>query len=394
MVRFRDVIQGWKLPVAIVLAAAYRRIHPDLWIVSEDAFEARDNGLWFFRYVRAEHPEQECVYAIHKCSQDYERVSAIGQTVEYGSLKHWVLYLASSVQIISQKSGDPNVPIFYFLQVYGLLRNNRLFLQHGITINNVQWLSYQESKIKRFLCGAYPEYLYVRERFGYPEENVCYTGMCRFDGLHNVRTEPDLILIMPTWRNWLVIRKDRMREYEGTTSVSESDYFVRWREFLLDESLKEIAEHYRVHFVFYPHRNMQQYLSLFPSDLDYIEIAGREKYDIQELLKRSAMLITDYSSVFFDMVYMKKPVIFYQFDYEMFRKGQYQEGYFDYTDNPFGACCRKQNDVFDHIRRVISEDYTVSDSYLKAHAQYFPLYDTRNTERAYEIAKALSRKPN
>lgn len=44
------------------------------------------------------------------------------------------------------------------------------------------------------------------------------------------------------------------------------------------------------------------------------------KYDVQQLLKESLLLITDYSSVFFDMMYMNKPVIFYQFDENQYRK--------------------------------------------------------------------------
>ena len=50
------------------------------------------------------------------------------------------------------------------------------------------------------------------------------------------------------------------------------------------------------------------------------------------MLKESSMLITDYSSVFFDVAYMHKPIIYYQFDRDAFRQGHYQEGYFSYDD--------------------------------------------------------------
>lgn len=389
-VRLRDVLDGWKLPVAAVAAPFYRRKHPDLWIVSEDAMEARDNGLWFFRYVREKHPDQPCVYAIRRTSPDFHRVAALGDTVEYGSLQHWVLYLASRVQISSQKSGDPNAPIFYFLQVYGLLKNRRLFLQHGVTVSDPAWLHYGEARISRFLCGARPEYEFVRDRFGYPEGHVRYTGFCRFDGLHRPDTDPKLILIMPTWRNWLAIRQDKLRDLEGVSDVSEASYFAHWRAFLTDDALRETAERYGVRFLFYPHRNMQTYLSLFPRDLPHVEICSREDYDVQDLLRRAALLITDYSSVFFDMVYMQKPVIFYPFDYETFRKGQYREGYFDYARNPFGPSCRKQGEVFAWLKEILEGGLAPSAEYLAAHAAYFPLYDEDNCRRAYEVARELS----
>ena len=380
-VRPRDLLDVWKLPAAMLAAPFYRRIHPDLWIVSEDAYEARDNGYWFYKYLRERHPEQDCVYAIKKRSPDYPKIAVLGETVEFGSLRHWILYLASSIQISSQKSGDPNAAVFYFLQVYGLLKNKRLFLQHGVIINDLPWLYYRSTKISRFLCGAQPEYEYVSRRFGYPEGNVRYTGLCRFDGLHDFNTDPKLILIMPSWRNYLVLRRDKLRRLEGERELSETEYFMKWRQFLTDDALRMIAETYHVRFAFYPHRNMQPWLSLFPSDLDHVEICSRETYDVQALLKRAALLVTDYSSVFIDMVYMKKPIVFYQFDYENFRRGQYAEGYFDYADNPFGESCRDKERLFTLIRGSIESGYKVSEDYAAAHARFFPLYDRENCAR-------------
>ncbi|WP_257940879.1 DegT/DnrJ/EryC1/StrS family aminotransferase [Bacteroides muris (ex Fokt et al. 2023)] len=81
-------------------------------------------------------------------------------------------------------------------------------------------------------------------------------------------------------------------------------------------------------------------------------IASWEKYDIQELLKSSAIMITDYSSVFFDMIYMKKPIIFYQFDEEKYRKYQYGEGYFDYHHNAFGNTCSSSDLVIKELEKM------------------------------------------
>ena len=106
----------------------------------------------------------------------------------------------------------------------------------------------------------------------------------------------------------------------------------------------------------------------------------------------SEMMITDYSSVFFDMVYMKKPIIFYQFDLEDFRKGQYEEGYFDYKNNPFGKSCYELSDLMDEFRRIVDRQFKCDDRYLEAHKDYFPYYDTNNSERVYEAVKAIKRK--
>ena len=150
-VKLNDIFQIWKLLASILPALFYRCFNKNLWIVCEDAMEARDNGYWFFKYLREKHPEQSCVYAIKKKSVDYQKVAKLGRTVEYGSLAHWILYLASSKKISSQKAGNPNAAIFYFLEVYGLLHDKRIFLQHGITINDSRWLYYSATKMTGFI---------------------------------------------------------------------------------------------------------------------------------------------------------------------------------------------------------------------------------------------------
>lgn len=388
-VKAKEVLGLWKLPAAILPAAVYRLFNRDLWIVCEDPSEARDNGYWFFKYVRENYPGQNCVYAIKNTSADIRKVRETGKTVEYGSLTHWILYLASDKKISSQKAGNPNAAAFYFLEVYGLLKDKRIFLQHGIIKDDMKWLYYDATKMSRFICGAYPEYKFVESLYGYPKDCVRYTGLCRFDGLHNCSVDEKLILIMPTWREWIADEDERLLEYEGTRDFTKTNYFIKWTEFINDSRLNELADRYGVRFVFFPHRNMQKYLKYFPKTQTHIHVAGAEEYDVQYLLKRAALMVTDYSSVFFDFIYMKKPLVFYQFDYQVFRKGQYSEGYFDYKNNPFSESFESREDVFGQIEKYIRNNYAVSNEYLTAHAEYFKLYDTKNCERVYKVVKEL-----
>lgn len=92
---------------------------------------------------------------------------------------------------------------------------------------------------------------------------------------------------------------------------------------------------------------------------------------------------------FFDFVYMKKPVIFYQFDYKNFRKGQYGEGYFSYQKNPFGDRETRQEEIFNLIEKYIKKDFSVTNAYLQAHKEYFRLYDTNNCERIYRVVNYI-----
>ena len=388
-VKFKEIRDIWKLPISFICAPIYRIRHKDLWIICEDRNEARDNGYWLFKYLRKQHPDQECVYAISKKSPDYGKVRTLGKTVEFGSLQHWILYFASSKKISSQKAGNPNAAIFYFLEVYGILRDKRIFLQHGVIKDDLKWLYYDVTKMNRFICGAYPEYEYIKNNFGYPEGNVCYTGLCRFDGWHDRPEDERMILIMPTWREWIADEDYRLKQLEGTTEIPKTNYFTTWIDFIKDKRIEDIATKYNLRFIFYPHRSMQKYMGYFPKSNKYIEIVSANDYDIQILPRSAAMMVTDYSSVFFDMLYMKKPIVYYQFDYEKFRLGQYTEGYFDYKNNPFGKSFEDKDNVFDEIEYYVCKDFKVGEEYLDAHPKYFPLYDRNNCERVYQVVRNL-----
>ena len=94
----------------------------------------------------------------------------------------------------------------------------------------------------------------------------------------------------------------------------------KWKELLNNDILKELIEKKDLKVIFYLHRNLQNHINSFKNINSKIILASWEKYDIQELLKSSALMVTDYSSVFFDMIYMKKPIVFYQFDEDEYRK--------------------------------------------------------------------------
>lgn len=103
--------------------------------------------------------------------------------------------------------------------------------------------------------------------------------------------------------------------------------------------------------------------------------------DIQEALRDSYILVTDYSSVFMDFAYMHKPVIYFQFDYNEYRKKQLQQGYFDYKRNGFGPIVTNQNAVIDAIKNCKAKSVT----YNKRIDAFFGNQDSNNCKRIYDI---------
>lgn len=301
----------------------YAKSSDPIWLISERGVDARDNGYFFFKYLRKEQRHINCCYVINKRSADYSKVAEIGETIEYGSIKHYAMMMRAECLISSHIMGfTPEPEVFLILEKRGLLilPGKKIFLQHGIIKDDIEGLKFPHVKPDVFICGALAEYNFVRDNFRHPENVVQLTGLARYDTLLNEDNNSQ-ILIMPTWRKWLNnLPKEKF---------AQSEYFQAYYELLADGEIQNWLKNAGLKIVFYPHYEMQKYIGLFEElESDVVKIARFEDYDVQTLLKQSSLLITDYSSVYFDFAFMNKPILFYQFDRKQFLLQHYQKGYF------------------------------------------------------------------
>lgn len=387
LVKLRDILHIFLFIFALPIALVYRCFRRDLWLICDNGIEASDNGFWLFKYICEEHPEQDCVYAVCKTSVDYDKVKNTGRVVQYGSFRHWILYLTARVNISSQKSGKPNFAVCYLLEVYGILKNNRVFLQHGVIFNDIAFLYYKNTKMSMFVTSTYREWEYVDSVYGYPKGAVQLLGLARFDRLHDFNTVANQILIMPTWRDWLGTNALSKNIEHDKKKFCESDYYKNWSRIINSERLEEICQRYGCTVMFFPHRDTQRFIDCFKSDNPYLTVCSYPEYNVQELMKSSAFMVTDYSSVQFDFAYMKKPLAYFQFDYEHFYQAHYQKGYFDYYTDGFGPVFKDENGLMDYIEKMAEKSFVNDEKYLKRHKEFFTLYDTDNCKRNYEAIK-------
>lgn len=382
-VQFKDILFCFVFILMVPIALIAKLFIHNFWLVGEEKQEARDNGYWFFKYVRENYPKQKIAYVIDKKCADYRNVKELGKIIQWGGISHWFWYLVAKKNISSQKGCKPNAAACYLFEVkLRIWRNKRYFLQHGVIMNNLEWLYFDKCYFKLFCVSAKPEYEYVSQNFGYPEGIVECVGLTRFDKLHERCEVKRQVLVMPTWREYLARPHGSASENYLKKQFTQTTYFKSWSEFLCDERLGQILEKYNYTLLFYPHRNMQKYLGKF-RDLevcDRIKIANPEELSVQHALRESACLITDYSSVFFDFAYMKKPIIFYQFDEEEFRRNQYKQGYFDYHNNTLGQWSGELSKCLTILRKQIEIGCPQNDKVK----EFFEIYDNKNCERTYQ----------
>ena len=369
-------------PVSAVLRRT-NKAYRHLWLVMERGFDARDNAYWFFRYLREQQPGINACYVIDSASPDRGRVAELGRTVQWRSLRHYLMYLAADMLISTHvQPAAPDLMAYYHLRRIGIRpRGKQIFLQHGIIKDEMKWMRYPSLKVDFFASGGKLEYDYLVSEFGFPEGVVQYTGLCRFDNLIRGNVPSNEILVMPTWRG---------SDYPKGERFYETAFYRKFQSMLDNPRLLALLEERDLRLIFYPHIELQTELDKFRSPSERIVLASWRDYDVQTLLMRCRLLITDYSSVFFDAGYMEKPVIYYQFDIGEFRKFHYQEGYFSYEEHGFGPVVEEEEALADAVCACAGNDFRMEKKYLDRLEAFYPVRDEQNCERTYQILRRMT----
>lgn len=196
--------------------------------------------------------------------------------------------------------------------------------------------------------------------FGINRERLIETGYPRNDFITNANEEDvkrikerlgipfdkKVLLYAPTWR-------DNSYVAAGYTFELKAD-FHKWKETLGDEYVVVFKPHYLIINKYKDDESLKGFL--------YSIDASAE---INELYVISDMLITDYSSVFFDYAVLNRPMYFYMYDFDDYRD-QLRGFYLDvYSELP-GKIYEQEEIMLDAI---VKNDYDFD--YLKVFNERF-----------------------
>lgn len=374
------IIAMLKLTAAffVTLFSRGKQRHRKLMLVSEMGNDARDNGYHFFLYVLRHHPEIEVYYIISDDSPDRPRLTEYeNHLVRYLSFRHCKLFCQAHWLVGTHlRSGHTPLPFElakWLNRILHIFKHKKVvFLQHGITKNLQSRFAFGNTFFDLIICGAAPEADYFVEQFHYPPAIARYTGFCRYDKLLDFQVKRQLLL-MPTWRGYIHLDQ-----------IADSQYFKTYQALLTEPRLASLLERYNIDLIFYPHHRFQPVVSKFKQGVtsSRIIIADVAHYDVQQLLKESALLITDYSSVFFDFTYMKKPVLFYQFDKDLFFSKHIGSGYVD--ESAFGPVAQDVDSLLSSLETYLYNGMLLEPSYETTVDRFFPIRDTHNCERVFD----------
>lgn len=371
----------------------YYLLKKEIWLVSDRPNKAGDNGEAFFKYLQSiKNNNIKSYFVLDKTSEDYKKMKKIGKVVDSNSIKYKLLFLLSS-KIISSQASDYVINPFKQNKKYmkDLYNFNFIFLQHGITKDDLSsWLNKLSKPIDIFVTAGIPEYnSLLNGNYYYGEDVVKLTGFPRHDTLFSEINTKKQIAIIPTWRKSI----DGCVDIKNDTSIynknfKDSTFFKFYNNLINNEKLLKIMKQYGYTGIFCLHPLFQQQYVDFDEN-DIIEV-NHNYLDYQKIFKESSLLITDYSSVFFDFAYLNKPIIYSQFDKEeFFNSHSYDKGYFDYEIDGFGEINYDLDSTIESIIKQIQNNCILEKKYKENIDKFYPQKRGSNSENVYNAILRL-----
>lgn len=177
-----------------------------------------------------------------------------------------------------------------------------------------------------------------------------------------------IIFYAPTWRD------NQHDSTIGYTYKTEVD-FDKLKEALGDEYIILFRAHYLVANSF----DFEKY-SGFVYDVSSYD-------DINDLYIVSDLLITDYSSVFFDYANLRRPMLFYMYDFDAY-KNEMRDFYFDIDELP-GPIVKDEDSLIEAIRGLDRYMLAYGEKYIAFHNKFNYLDDGHASARVVDAVMRL-----
>ena len=358
-----------------------------LWIISDRGMAAGDNGEALFKYILSRTDADVDVYfALSRKSPDYQRLKDIGPVLDYGSLRYKFKFILADKIISSHADVEVTNPYLRQVDHYvNLYKFKFVFLQHGIIRNDLSgWLNRFEKNINMFITSAQREYdSLLQYPYGYTADNLLLSGMPRYDYLTN---EPQRkIIIAPTYRmNLLRLKTDKLGVRLYDNQFKDSGYCRFYNSLINDERILKAMKKNNISGEVYIHPNFVSQLPDFKGN-GYFQIM-QYPYNYSDAMSHGSLLVSDFSSLMFDFAYLKKPVIYSQFDIDTFFEGHsYDQGdFFSDKEDGFGVVAYDYESLVEAILTSIKRDFKLESKYKQRSDTFFAYNDKQASQRVYE----------
>lgn len=360
-----------------------------IWLYYDCRNVYKDNGYYQFIHDFEINDGVERYYVVND-DMDRKELFTPRQRkniIKFGSPKHF-RYFLSSERIITAFAEHGNYnPFEDFVWKYytDLFKAQVIYLQHGVLHAFLPW-KYSHDRlngIDKEVISTTFEVENMTKNYGFAKRDLILSGMPRYDfiDIDSVVSEKK-ILFAPTWRKYLV-DNNKGKLSANPSKFIKSDFFKETYAFLHSKELEEILEKNDWYLDFKLHPILASCAELYELDSKRIRIADKS---VDE--KSYKIFITDFSSFCFDFVYLKKTLMYFVPDDEMFRAGMNDYRKLDLPlEEGFGPLAHTSDEAVKALIEIVERNGEPEDVYAKRMDGFFLHSDKNCRDRIYEAIK-------
>jgi len=349
-----------------------------------------DNSKYFFEYVCRAHPEIRAIW-ISKNRQVIDDLRNRGREAYHPLSLPGIFHLMTAK--VAVMSTDKKDLLHFLLSPVHF----KVQLWHGVGYKKIMY----DDKITGDLHKPFTRFKHLLFPFLRPKYDMVIATspetQCQFCGAFRLPFEKVPITGYP--RNDIFFKNtshpqqspESFRQILYAPTHRQQGREMHIREILPDnEMLRQMDEQFRrlkVHFYFKLHFYDEKYL---PSLKGYSHISLAPGIDIQELLRQTDILITDYSSIYFDFLLLDRPIIFAPFDLENYLR-QDREFHYPYQEVTPGPIARNWKEVLPHIEEALQNPQKYQKERHRIRDLFHQYKDGNSSQRVFdEIIRRIS----
>ncbi len=340
------------------------------WLLMDRTRVANDNAEHLFRHLRRHRPDVNAWFVLERDTPEWDRLASDGlgdRLLAHGS-REWKLALLACTHAVSSRL-DVDAAAPPRITRWRAMPARFAHLRHDLT-SSTEWIALDSLPVDLLTVSSRGE-LEAITGDGTPslltEREVRLTGMPRLDrllGLAAARADRDLLLVAPASHS-------QVRE---------------WSALLRSHQLAEVA---RRHGLRIAHLTQRSATPVADPNLDDAVLAlHREGQDVQELLVRAALLITDDPALALDMGYIERPVVHLQFDRGDTVGARDGDGWFAFSGGALGPLTGSVDDALDAVHAAAERGFEMEELYRRRAEELLPLRDGRCCARATSAIEA------
>ncbi len=361
-----------------------------IWLYYDCKNVYKDNGYYQFIHDFEINDGVERYYVVND-NMDRKALFTSKQRkniIKFGSVKHRKLFLSAEKIITAFAEYNNYNPFLNVMWKYytDLFEAEIIYLQHGVLHAFLPWKysSDRLNAIDREVISTTFEERNMTENYGFRECDLIPAGMPRYDfmDIESAKSEKK-ILFAPTWRKYLIGVNSSGAFFATPDKFKNSVFFKETYDFLHSKELEECLEKNDWYLDFKLHPIFAEYASLYELDGSRIRVADKS---VDE--KSYKIFITDFSSFCFDFVYLKKTMMYFVPDDEMFRAGMNDYRKLDLPlEEGFGPLAHKSEQAVEFLCELVNRGGEPENKYAERMNGFFLHNDKNCRDRIYEAIK-------